>query len=122
MSRLVLIIDDEQVSAQALARMLDILDYQPVVDRNADEAIRFLRQMIPDLILLDLNMRHVNGMEMLGFLKRNKRTTHVPVVMVSVNDQPEAIQKAYNAGAVGYLVKPVSIEKLESILERILES
>ena len=122
MSRLVLIIDDEQVSAQALARMLDILDYQPVVARNADEAIRFLRQMIPDLILLDLNMRHVNGMEMLGFLKGNKRTTHVPVVMVSVNDQPETIQKAYNAGAVGYLVKPVSIEKLESILERILES
>jgi two-component system response regulator len=71
------------------------------------------------LIILDLNLPKVNGMDILKFLKKNSRYCSIPVVILSTSSDQDTISEAYRNGANGYVTKPISydefIEKIESL-------
>jgi len=71
------------------------------------------------LILLDLNMPGVNGMEVCRYIKRDPLAGDVPVVFVTAEDDPGIMEEARRAGAMDYIVKPVDFERLETILAKI---
>jgi CheY-like chemotaxis protein len=72
----------------------------------------------PDLVLLDLNMPGVNGLEVLGFLRREPRLMHIPVVVVTAEDQRSVLQEALQLGAVAVLIKPAMVDDLEDALRK----
>ena len=88
------------------------------VVRDGVEALEFLfdetgtaRKALPRVILLDLKLPRVNGLEVLARIRANERTRRLPVVVVTSSREEPDIQKAYELGANSYIVKPVEFEK-----------
>jgi DNA-binding response OmpR family regulator len=114
----VLIVDDEPRIAKAMADMVNLFDWEATVVHGPRAAMQAIYQRPPALVLLDLNIPGVDGMEVCRFIKRDPLASSVEVVFVTAEDDPTVIEKAHQAGALDYLVKPVDFDRLEAILNR----
>jgi CheY-like chemotaxis protein len=115
----VLIVDDDKVMAEAIADMVSLFDWETQIAHGPRPAIQAIQSNPPALILLDLNMPGVDGMEVCRFIKRDPIAGPIPVVFVTAEDAPSVKQAALNAGASDYLVKPIDIDHLEAILDKL---
>jgi two-component system chemotaxis response regulator CheY len=70
----------------------------------------------PDLMILDINMPEVTGLDMLEFVRRRKEWKDMPVIMLSTEAADVTVDKALALGADGYVTKPVTIEELEKVM------
>ncbi|KAA0874158.1 response regulator [Nitrincola tapanii] len=97
--------------------------------QDAQEALQLLqsphlaseRFAHPDLILLDLNMPRMNGLEFLKKIKQNSALKAIPVVMLTTSDAESDIQAAYQQGAAGYLVKPADMDLFIRQIKQLLD-
>ena len=112
-----LVIDDNRQTAETLCRMLGMLGVDARAAFGPREALLLLQDHHPDIIFLDIRMPGVDGFEVLKYLQRQPDLKDVPVVIVTSDDQSETERKARTTGALMTLVKPVSIETLESVLQ-----
>lgn len=72
---------------------------------------------LPDLILLDIGLPDLSGLDLLRKLKADHRFGHIPVVMLTGSEMIQDIQKSYDLGAVSYLMKPISVDELMTMLK-----
>ncbi len=114
-----LIIDDNRSTADALRQMLSVLDIRARVAYGASAAMSLLNGFTPHLILLDINMPGVDGLEILAYLRREPRLISVPVVIVTSDDQPETRARVMKSGANAMIIKPATLETLEDNLKKI---
>jgi len=112
-----LIIDDSRQMADSLAQMLDFYNIPTEITYGARSAMNILKDKTPSIVFLDLNMPGLTGFDVLGFVKREPHLANVPVVVVTSDDQPESAQRAKDAGADAYIVKPVDLDVLEGALK-----
>ena len=77
---------------------------------------RYAKSLRPDLIVLDLNVPILNGHEVLNVIKSNSVLRSIPVLVWSASAQPRDVKRAYDLGASTYLVKPMELEHMESML------
>ena len=112
-----LVIDDNRQTADALHQMLDVLGVEARVSYGSSPALELLQSMTPGLILLDVNMPGVDGLEILSFLRREPRLASVPVVVITSDDQPETKKRVMAGGASAILIKPATLDALESALK-----
>jgi DNA-binding response OmpR family regulator len=115
----VLIVDDDTNMGQTLADMVGLFDWNTQVVSSPRAAMESLQRNAPSLILLDLNMPGVDGMEVCRFIKRDPVAGDTPVVFVTAEDDPGTKARAREAGAMDYLIKPVDIDRLEEILDKL---
>ncbi len=112
----ILIVDDEELARARLIRMLTTLKYEDIYETaSAKEALDILKQRAFDLLFLDINMPQINGLELgyeLHYIQEN-----IKIIFQTAYDAHAL--KAFDIGAVGYLVKPYSIEQLKQTLERV---
>ena len=113
-----LIIDDNRQTADALHQMLDVLGVDSRVAYGSSPAMSILQKMTPQLILLDINMPGVDGLEILSYLRREPRLAHVPVVVITSDDQPETHDRVMKGGATAMLIKPATLDLLEGALRK----
>jgi CheY-like chemotaxis protein len=73
--------------------------------------------MTPSLILLDINMPGVDGLEVLAYLRREPRLAPVPVIVITSDDQPETRNRVMKGGATAILIKPATLDALEGALK-----
>ena len=114
----VLIVDDEEFVRQLIQIKLKFCGIETVEAGNGVDAIEKAVSEKPDLILLDVMMPKMNGFEACQRLKANQETAHIPIVMLTARGDPSAKERGENAGALEYLTKPFSPQKLA---ERVLE-
>jgi peroxiredoxin Q/BCP len=114
-----LIIDDNRSTADALLQMLTLLHVPARVAYGSSAALSVLAGFTPRLILLDITMPGVDGLEVLGFLRREPRLADVPVVVITSDDQPETRDRAYKRGANAMIIKPATLDVLEGQLSRL---
>ena len=108
------IVDDDDEMNRAIGLMLKMLNCEVMTFPNARSAVqRLLAGKIPELLILDVNMPEVSGLDMLEFLRRRKEWKELPVVMLSSEAADIMVDKALQMGADSYLIKPVTIEELE---------
>jgi len=112
-----LIVDDEPLARQRLARMVDQIEDCKVVGEAAsgNEAISMIEEQDPDLVLMDVRMP---GMDGLGAAKNIAEMSDPPALIFCTAYDEYALE-AFNTLAVGYLVKPVSVDALSSAIETI---
>jgi CheY-like chemotaxis protein len=115
----VLIVEDDATVAEAIADMVDQLDYETKVVHDPRAAIQAIHKARPTLILLDLNIPGIDGMELLRYVKREPISRETPVVFVTVEDDPRTIEQARRIGAMDYLVKPVDVDRLREVLDKL---
>jgi PleD family two-component response regulator len=114
-----IIIDDNRSTADALHQMLSVLEVPARVAYGASPAMSLLSGFTPGLILLDINMPGVDGLEVLAYLRREPRLLSVPVVIITSDDQPETRARVMKGGANAMIIKPATLESLEENLKRI---
>lgn len=112
-----LIIDDNRRTADALRQMLDVLGVEARASYGSSPALEILRKMTPSLILLDINMPGVDGLEVLAYLRREPRLAPVPVVVITSDDQPDTRDRVLKGGATAILIKPATLDALEGALK-----
>jgi DNA-binding response OmpR family regulator len=87
------------------------------VSYGGAQALRLIARERPDLVMLDMMMPDVSGMDVLKFMRRDPRLEHIPVLVVSARSKRDDIQAGLEAGANQYLSKPVSYRELHSAVE-----
>lgn len=102
----ILIIDDDSELLAALKDLLEAYDYSVVTATDGAAGILKLNSFKPNLILLDISMPGMDGMEVLAKLKSNPDTSPIPVVMLTAIADTNTLWKAQEMGAVDYIVKP----------------
>jgi len=113
------IVDDDQEMANAMRMMLELLEYQTTSFLNARSAVNtLLAGEPPDIMVLDINMPEVSGLDLLEFLRRHPEWQDLPVVMLSSEAADVTVDEAMELGADGYVMKPVTLEELEVVLEK----
>ena len=117
------IIDDDQEMVNAVSMMLNLLDFQSTCFLNARNAAQtLLTGQHPDIIVLDINMPEVSGLDLLEFMRRRSEWQVVPIIMLSSEAADLTIDKAFELGADGYAVKPVTIGELEKVITMAFEN
>lgn len=115
---LVWIVDDDEEMSHAVTLMLRMLDYDVVTHRDARSAVTKLAggQAAPDLMILDINMPEVTGIDMLEYLRRPGGHRTIPVVMLSSETTDVQVDEAYAKGADAFVFKPVTLDELEGAI------
>lgn len=117
----ILIVDDCQTTRKLLTLYLKVKGFEVVSAENGLDAIEKLASHEVNLILSDLNMPFMDGIELIKTLKADPNMSHIPVLMVTTEADPEEKQKAMEAGASEYLVKPVTAEMVTQSIKNILK-
>ncbi len=117
----VLIVEDEPDAAELFAEMMRVNGFRVIKTFNSAVAIQTLRQEKPDLVILDLMMPDVSGLEVLRFIRREPELKNMPVIIVSAKSLPGDIRAGIEAGASLYLTKPVGYLELKQAVERFIK-
>jgi DNA-binding response OmpR family regulator len=113
------VVDDDEEMGRAVGLMLQLLDYTPKLFLNPRPAAQaMLAGKTPDLLILDINMPEVSGLDMLEFLRRRKEWKNLPIIMLSSEAADVMVEKAMQLGADAYTMKPVTIEELEKAMSQ----
>jgi len=125
---LVMVIDDSRLVGMVLQRILEPQGITCIQARTAAEVFGFrgtkplLREHRPDLILLDIMMPDMGGLDILRKLKSMTDEQHIPVLMISASSSENNVTEAVNRGAEGFLSKPIDAEKLLGEMAKIAEA
>ena len=115
------LVDDDDEMLQAMGLMLNMLDFETRYFLSARPAADTLMAgEKPDLLLLDINMPEISGLDMLEFIRRRTEWKNLPIVMLSTEAADVTIDKAMALGADGYVTKPVMIEELEKVINHVM--
>ena len=96
--------------------------HQIIEAKNGEEALQTLQdQPLPDLILLDLNMPRMSGIEFLQILKADERLRYLPTVILTTSENRSDLLTCFQIGIAGYIIKPLKYEEYEEKLRRVFE-
>lgn len=116
----ILIVDDERSSSDYLRVLLEERDFETRTTANGIEALIALENQSYDLVISDIRMPQMDGLELLGHLK--ERWPEIPAIMVTANDAVDDVVGAIQLGAINYLVKPASPPVLSAAVDKALAS
>lgn len=118
----ILLVEDEPLLANLLKQRLEKEGFFVNLSRDGEEALRVLKTLKPDLILLDIILPKVSGFELMEILKTDPQFQKAPIVVISNLGQPSDISKGQSLGAIEYFVKAqVSIEELVDHIKKFLK-
>ena len=117
------IVDDDDEMSHAVSLMLEMLDFSVRIFRDARTAAgELMAGGRPDVIVLDINMPEVSGIDMLEFIRRRNELNQTPVVMLSSETTDAQVDEAMELGANAFAFKPVTIDELEAALHKALSA
>jgi len=119
--KLILVVEDNSEMRQALAHTLALEGYSVQQAENGQAALAKLQRLTPDLILSDMNMPRLSGIEFYRALRQNPRWTLIPFIFLTANDTPEDVRQGRSLGVEDYLTKPIdSADLLSTVNARLL--
>jgi two-component system chemotaxis response regulator CheY len=118
----ILIVEDSATMRSLIVSSLEelALSVKVVEAKNGFEALRLLPRESFDLVVTDINMPDINGLELASFIKGNEKYASIPLVIVSTEGSERDVQKGLGIGADAYLVKPFDPEALRQIVQDLL--
>lgn len=108
----ILIADDDAAVLNSLKRLLELSGFDVEATQDPKEVLPKTKAFKPNLILLDLLMPGIGGLEVCQMLNKDKETNGIPVIIISALSKEEDIKKAYLMGVVGYKIKPYDFSEL----------
>jgi len=116
----VLIIEDEEDAAELFAEMMRVSGFRVVKTSRSTPALALMTAEKPDVILLDIMMPEISGLDILRQMQRDPVLAKIPVIVVTAKSMPADIKNGMEAGASTYLTKPVGYLELKEAVERAL--
>jgi CheY-like chemotaxis protein len=120
----IMLIEDDMIEVMKLNRAILSLElsHKIIEANNGEEALKLLKEKdnIPDIILLDLNMPKINGIEFLSILKKHDTLKYVPTIILTTSSNQRDLLACYEIGVAGYILKPLKYEEYVSKIEKLL--
>ena len=120
MTPVILVVEDNERNLKLLRDVLEYAGYDVRVARTAEEGITLAVSDPPHLVLMDLQLPGVDGVEALGRLRESPRTADIPVVAVTAQAMKQDRERALRAGFDGYVEKPISVRAFTDQVRRFL--
>ncbi|MDA8083807.1 MAG: response regulator [Nitrospiraceae bacterium] len=115
----ILIVEDSATTRALIRAVIDELgDVQTIEASSGFEALKLLPQQEYDLIITDINMPDINGLELISFVRNNQRYIHLPIIIVSTERSEEDKKRGMALGATGYVTKPFKSGELQDIIKK----
>ena len=120
----ILLVEDDAIESMKVNRVASQVSpsFSITEAKNGEEAMTLLESKVifPDVILLDLNMPRMNGIEFLRKMRQNAKLKHIPTVILTTSDNRKDLVECYSIGISGYIVKPLSLNDYQTRLRRLL--
>jgi CheY-like chemotaxis protein len=121
----ILLIEDDEIEVMKFNRVLSTLKtaHKIVEANNGEEAITILKEkeIVPDIIVLDLNMPKINGIEFLGILKSDEYLKYIPAIVLTTSSNRSDLLECYRIGIAGYLLKPLKYDEYVDRVTKLVE-
>lgn len=118
----ILIVEDDRFTRLVAARALSQRGYQVIEAVNGRQALALFGRIVPDLILLDVEMPHINGIQVCRQIRKSAIGKSIPVLMLTSREDQAAIEQSFAAGASDYLCKPVNWNLVTHKIPKLLEA
>jgi two-component system phosphate regulon response regulator PhoB len=118
----VMIIEDETEAAELFGEMMRVNGFRVIKMFSSTPAIPMITQEKPDLIILDIMMPDISGLEVLRYMRREPELARIPVIVISAKSMPGDIKTGIEAGASMYLTKPVGFLDLKQAVDKVLQN
>ena len=118
----ILIVDDDKISRWLIRRALEKDKFDLLEAENGNDALKILETgETVDLIISDIMMPDMDGLELIRHLKENKRTKHIKVIMISADREKETVMQAAALGIKDYIIKPIDLKLVRKKVQKIIE-
>ena len=121
LQKTVMIIEDEPEAAELFGEMMRVNGFRVMKMFSSAPAIPMIIQEIPEVIILDIMMPDISGLEVLRYMRREPDLVSIPVIVISAKSMPSDIKTGLEAGASLYLTKPVGFLELKQAVEQVLQ-
>ncbi|MFI1773294.1 response regulator [Thalassobellus citreus] len=120
----ILLIEDDMIEIMKFNRTISSLklNHKIIEANNGEDALAILekKEELPDIILLDLNMPKIDGIEFLKILKADKALKFIPTIVLTTSNNQKDLLECYEIGIAGYVLKPLKYEDYVSKIEKLL--
>ncbi|MBI1818894.1 MAG: response regulator [Nitrospirae bacterium] len=121
MNKKVMVVEDSSTMRSLIVDTIeDLAGYEAVEVKNGIEALKTLPTQKFDLIITDINMPNINGLEVVSFVKGHPEYKSIPMIIVSTEQGEKEIQKGLSLGASEYLTKPFLPENLKKVIQKVM--
>lgn len=112
----ILFIDDDTNTLALMEKITEILGHQAITCPQANQALDFTIHDRPDMVMVDVNMQEISGFDVVKKIRKNLPENNLPILIISASDPDLETQHALDAGANGYLPKPLTINSLSDAI------
>ena len=116
----ILIVDDYEDNRQMMRKLLEMIGFGVLEAENGLDAVRLTQQERPNLVIMDLGLPLLSGMEAARMIHETPETSEIPIIVLSAYDAASARDDVIACGCSGYLTKPVDYAKLEKTIRTLL--
>jgi two-component system cell cycle response regulator DivK len=117
----ILVVEDNQLSSKLLKQLLTAHGYKVVETPDGLQALDLARDEQPDLILMDLRLPDINGLEVTRLLKQDERTKTIPIIAVTALASPDYEKRGFESGCDAFIHKPIILGKFLRVIESLFE-
>jgi two-component system cell cycle response regulator DivK len=117
MGKTILIVEDEPKNLKLLRDLLQRFGYEILEAPDGEQGVKITMEKIPDLILMDIMMPKMDGLEATRIIKADNKTKHIPVIALTSYAMKGDREKTIEAGCDGYIAKPIDIQEVLKIIE-----
>jgi len=121
MKRRILLVEDNLGTIEVVREELELLGYEVVVAENGLVAVEMATSQLPDLIVMDIRMPKMDGLEAASRIRQDPRTQSIPILAATAKAMPGDREKCLASGCDGYLAKPFTHKELDAAIRRLLK-
>ncbi len=117
----ILIVEDSATTRALIRAVVEEMDDFNIVEAGSGfEALKLLPSLNFNLIITDINMPDINGLELISFVKNNPRYNHIPLIIVSTERSEEDKKRGMALGATAYITKPFKAQELQEVIKQVI--
>lgn len=121
MSKTILIVEDNELNMKLFQDLLEAHGYKTIPSRNGREAFELIKKHKPNLILMDIQLPEISGLEVTKWIKQDENVKHIPVIAVTAFAMKGDEEKILQGGCEDYIAKPISVSSFLDVIQRYLK-
>ncbi|HJK85467.1 MAG TPA: response regulator [Candidatus Megaira endosymbiont of Stentor roeselii] len=118
----VLVVEDNGLNLKLFCDLLTIKDHEVILSKDGFNILEIVIEQLPDLILMDIQLADVSGLDLIKILKNNPKTNKIPIIVITAFAMKNEVMRISESGCDLYLSKPVSIDNFFFSVERFISN
>lgn len=117
----ILVVDDEELNIQLLTCYFKKTNYKVIIANTGNEALDKMQEIHPDLVLLDIQMPGINGIEVLRIAKSTEGIKDIPIIMLTASGTKDYMTKSFELGATAFFIRPIDFTEIINEIKKAID-